>query len=193
MRRHVRPRTEETLLEEARTGTYGATARVFHWLIFILLAAQYAVGSIMPHIGRKTLNEGWVNWHLSIGAAILFVIVLRLVWRLTHPVPLLAGMPAFERTIAGLTHWILYALVLAMTLLGWAAANYRGWTVVLFGAVPLPQLAPKGASWAHEAGDIHNILVYVLLGFIVLHVAGALYHYAILRDRVTQRMLSFSR
>jgi cytochrome b561 len=80
-----------------------------------------------------------------------------------------------------------------MTMLGWAAANSRGWTVVLFGAVPLPALAPKGAAWAHEAGDIHNVLVYVLLGFIVLHVAGALYHYFVRRDQVMQRMFSFSR
>ena len=55
--------------------------------------------------------------------------------------------------------------------------------------IPLPPLAAKGTPWAHEAGDIHDILVYVLLGFIVLHVLGALYHYFIKRDRVVQRML----
>lgn len=54
-----------------RAKSYGAMAKILHWLIILLLAAQYAVGSIMPHIGRGTQNEGWVNWHLSIGAAIL--------------------------------------------------------------------------------------------------------------------------
>lgn len=170
-------------------GTYGVTAKFFHWLIFLLLAAQYTVGSIMPHIGRKTLDEGWVDWHLSIGASILFVIVLRFAWRLASPVAISTELPGWERIAARATHLTLYALVLAMTLLGWAAANYRGWTVRMFGLIPLPPLAPKGTEWAHEAGDIHNILVYVLLGFIVLHVAGALYHYFIRRDRVMQRML----
>lgn len=169
-------------------GTYGVTARIFHWLIFLLLAAQYAVGAIMPHIGRKTPDEGWVAWHLSIGAAILLAIVLRFGWRLAHPVPLDASLPPMERKLARFTHLMLYALVLAMTLLGWAAANYRGWDVKLFGAIALPPIAPKGAAWAHQAGDIHDILVYVLLGFIVLHVAGALYHYFILRDRMMQRI-----
>lgn len=173
----------------AARESYGAIAKILHWLIFGLLAAQYAVGSIMPHIGRGTQNEGWVNWHLSIGAAILFVIVLRLIWRLLFPVALPPGMPAWETALSRGTHLILYALVLLMTVLGWAAANARGWDVKLFGAVTLPALAPNGSSWGHEAGDIHNILVYVLLGFIVLHVAGALYHYFILRDRVLQRML----
>lgn len=169
--------------------SYNAIAKLFHWLIFLLLAAQYAVGSIMPHIGRGTLNEGWVNWHLSIGAAILFVILLRVIWRLLFPVALTAGMPRWESILAYATHLILYALVLIMTLLGWAAANARGWDVNLFGVITLPALAPNGSSWGHEAGDIHNVLVYVLLGFIILHVAGALYHYYILRDRVLQRML----
>ncbi|MEO8894874.1 MAG: cytochrome b [Rhizomicrobium sp.] len=176
----------------AARESYGGTAKIFHWLIFLLLAAQYAVGSIMPHIGRKTLNEGWVNWHLSIGAAILFVILLRLVWRLLYPVAPASNMPAWELLVSRATHLILYALVLVMTVLGWAAANARGWDVKLFGVVTLPALAPSGSSWGHEAGDIHSILVYVLLGFIALHVAGALYHYFILRDRVLQRMMPAS-
>jgi cytochrome b561 len=168
--------------------SYGPTAKLFHWAIFLLLAAQYAVGSIMPHIGRKTLNEGWVSWHLSIGALILAVIVARFVWRLFHHVALPDDMPGWEIALSRVTHLALYALVFVMTVLGWAAANSRGWTVKLLGIIPLPQLAPNGSAWGHEAGDIHNILVYVLLGFIALHVAGALYHYFILRDRVLQRM-----
>src|SRR6185295_13554210 len=42
----------------AQTDTgYGTVAKLLHWLIFVLVAVQYAIGSIMPHIGRKTLNE----------------------------------------------------------------------------------------------------------------------------------------
>jgi len=133
------------------TQGYGLVAKILHWLIFLLLAVQYAIGSIMPHIGRKTLNEGWVSWHFSVGAAILFFIVLRLVWRLFHPVPQLPTLSPWERALAGFTHWALYILVLVMTLLGWAATNSRGWEVKLFGLVTLPQLAPKESEWAMNA------------------------------------------
>ena len=182
----------ETRTSNAQIPDYGSVAKIFHWLIFLLLAAQYAVGSIMPHIGRHTPDEGYVAWHLSIGAAILFVIILRLLWRIAFPVPLLSAMPGWERLLSNFTHWMLYALVLAMTLLGWAAASSRGWDVKLFGILPLPPLAASGAHWGHEAGDIHNVLVYVLLGFIVLHAGGALYHYVVKRDLVLQRMLPAS-
>ena len=173
----------------AQTAGYGMVAKVLHWLIFVLLAVQYAIGSIMPHIGRKTVNEGWVSWHFSVGAAILFFIVLRLVWRMLHPVPQLPTLAPWEKLLSGLTHWALYILVLVMTLLGWAATNSRGWDVNLFGIVTLPKISPTGSDWGHECGDIHNVLVYVLLGFIVLHVAAALYHHFVKHDQVVGRML----
>ncbi len=172
-----------------RQENYGAVAKFFHWLIFLLLALQFAVGWLMPHIGRDTPNEGLVNWHLSLGAAILAVIVLRFLWRLRNPVPAPSTLTSWERKLALVTHWSLYLLVFGMTMLGWAAANFRGWTVMLFGVLPLPALAPKGTAWAHTAGDVHITLVYVLLGVIGLHVAGALFHFFIRKDRVMQRML----
>src|SRR5665213_3575613 len=152
---------------------YDPIAKGLHWTIFLLLAAQYAVGSIMPHVGRKTLDEGWVTWHLSIGATILFFITVRLIWRLSHTVPLLSTMPMWQARFAAAIHWLLYILVFTMVILGWAAANYRGWDVKLFGFVTMPALADKGAGWAHEAGDIHDVMVYVLAAVIGLHVAGA--------------------
>jgi cytochrome b561 len=176
-------------MASAQTDGYGMVAKILHWLIFGLLAVQYTIGSIMPHIGRKTVNEGWVSWHFSVGAAILFFIVLRLVWRLLHPVPQLPTLTPWERVLAGFTHWVLYILVLVMTLLGWAATNSRGWDVNLFGIVTLPKISPNDSERGHECGDIHNIFVYVLLGFIILHVAAALYHHFVKHDQVVGRML----
>ena len=168
---------------------YGAVAKILHWTIFALLAVQYAIGSIMPHIGRRTLDEGWVAWHFSVGAAILFFIIVRLIWRLMHPVPQLQTLAPWEKLLSGVTHWALYILVLAMTILGWAATNARGWGVKLFGIITLPSIAPAGSKWGHECGDIHNVLVYVLLGVIAFHVAAALYHYYVKHDQVVARML----
>jgi cytochrome b561 len=168
---------------------YGPTAKFFHWAIVALLIAQYTIGSIMPHIGRQTRDESWVHWHLLVGAVILLTIVLRFLWRIKGPVPEPAANTLWERRLAYFTHWMLYILIFVLTVLGWAAANSRGWTVTLFGVVPLPALCPEGSAWGHEAGDIHNVLIYVLLGFIVLHVAGALKHQFIDRNDILKRML----
>lgn len=169
-------------------GGYSAMQKSLHWIVVGLIAAQYAVGSIMPHIGGKTPNESWVNWHLSIGATILFFVLLRLFWRVGRPVALRETGPRWQQQLATATHVTLYALVLTMCVLGWAAANFRGWTIDLFGFIPLPDLAAKGTAWAHTAGDLHDILLYVLLVPIGLHVLAALYHQFVLRDRLLDRM-----
>ena len=161
-------------MEHQEPASYGTTARILHWLTFLLLAAQYLVGELMPHISGKTPNEGLVAWHLLIGAAILLVIAVQLIWRVTHPVRLLTTIPVWQQRLALATHWTLYALIAVITVLGWAAASFRGWDVKIFGVLPLPALAAKGTAWAHTAGDVHVVLVYVLLGLIALHVGGAL-------------------
>ena len=168
--------------------TYSTAQRVLHWIMFGLIAAQYAIGSIMPHIGRDTPNESWVNWHLSVGAAILFFVCVRLILRITRPVPVFENGPKWQRPLASVTHISIYILVLVMCILGWAAASYRGWTVYLFGFVPLPNLAAKGTPWAHTAGDVHDVLLYVLLVPIALHIAATVYHQFVLRDRLLDRM-----
>jgi cytochrome b561 len=175
--------------QQPRIAEYGAVAKGLHWLTFLLLAAQYVVGELMPHISGKTPNEGLVAWHILIGAVILLVIAVQLIWRLAHPVRLLTAMPPWQQYLALATHWTLYALIVVITVLGWGAASFRGWEVKIFGVLPLPALAAKGTPWVHEAGDVHVVLVYVLLGVIALHVGGALYHQFITRDRVLARML----
>ena len=167
---------------------YDAVTKILHWLIFLAVAAQYAVGEFMPHIGRKTPETGLVWVHVFLGGIILLLIVIAIVWRLTHPVPQLPELPGWQRVAAAATHWALYLLVLVMVLLGWAASNGRGWPVTILG-VPLPALAQNGDRWAHTAGDIHSFLVNVLLGLVGLHVAAALYHHFIQRDNVLKRIL----
>lgn len=168
---------------------YGAVAKILHWSILLLLAAQYAVGELMPQISAKTPNEGLVSWHLSLGTAILFFMIVRWVWRLTHPVPLPHDIAPWERRLAAATHRLLYALIIAITVLGWAAGNFRGWDINLFGVLTLTPLAAKGTPWAHTAGDVHVVLVNVLLGVIALHAAGALYHHFFKGDGVLRRMI----
>lgn len=169
--------------------TYGPVARSLHWIVFGLLAAQYTVGSLMPDIRRDTPQEGLVNLHLTLGSTILFFVVLRLIWRILRPTPLSTAVPVWDRKLSRAVHDLLYLLLIVTPILGWIAAGSNGYTVRLFGFVPLPALAAKGTEWAHEMGDVHNFLVWVMLGVIGLHVLGALYHYFIVRDRILQRML----
>ncbi len=171
---------------------YRLPAQLLHWLMAALMTGQYAVGELMPHIGGKTPYAGLVAAHIVLGGVILGVAAVQTVWRLTHPVAQVAGLPAWQRIFARAAHVGLYGLTLTALVLGWAAASFRGWDVPLFGLIPLPALAAKGTPWAHDAGDVHIVLIYVLAGLIALHAGAALYHHFIQRDGVLRRMLPFA-
>lgn len=169
---------------------YDLGARLFHWITVALVIVQFAVAWTMPDIGRGTQPLGLIAWHLSIGTVILFVTLARAGWRLTHrPPPTPASLSPLLGFASRATHVLLYALLMILPLLGWANASARGWSVTLFGVIPLPALCAQGSMLGREAGDIHQIVAWVLLAAIGAHVLGALYHLVIVRDRTVQRMI----
>jgi cytochrome b561 len=167
---------------------YGAVAQLFHWLVVLLLVAQYAVAWTMPDIRRDTLPVGLVAWHLSLGTAILGVMILRAWWRLSHPAPETEG-PTLLRRLAVAGHLALYLLLFLVPILGWINASSRGYEVKLLGRIVLPALSPTGSTFGHATGDVHAFFAWVLIVIAVLHVLAALFHHFVLRDGTLKRMM----
>jgi cytochrome b561 len=169
---------------------YDPLARTFHWLVVLLLLAQYTTKLILPFVLPKSAEDSINAWHLSIGSTILLVMLLRLVWRLTHrPPPPPADLPPGLRLLSRANHWAFYIVLILLPLLGWIAANAYGATVYLAGLVPLPALTAPDKAFAEQIGPVHGSLALLLLALIALHIAGALYHAVVKRDGVAQRML----
>ena len=157
---------------------YGTTAKVFHWLIVVLLLAQYLIGWLMPDIHRG----------MKPGAA-MTIHVLRFAWRLIHPVAPESSLSPWQRLSSEAVHWLLYALVLATTVTGWLFASFRGWSMSFFYLVPMPMLAADNAAAGRTINGLHQAMEWALLAMIGFHVAAAMVHIFIYRDRIVQRML----
>ncbi|HVQ62653.1 MAG TPA: cytochrome b/b6 domain-containing protein, partial [Burkholderiales bacterium] len=83
--------------------SWGATAKLFHWVMAALIFAQIALGlaAVSWRISPTKLNL--FVWHKSIGMLILALLVLRLLWRLSRRAPELPWeMPLWERAAAQL-------------------------------------------------------------------------------------------
>lgn len=173
----------------AKQPHYGTTAKALHWLVMALLIVQYPLGKFMPDIHRGMKPGDAMTFHISFGIVILALMVLRLFWRITHPVAPAGSLPAWQRLISEAVHWLLYALVLATTMTGWIFASERGWSISLFFAVPLPMLPTEGSLLANSLGKWHGTMEWALLLVIGAHVAAAMAHTFIFRDRIMQRML----
>jgi cytochrome b561 len=131
----------------------------------------------------------WFNLHKSVGVTIGVLVVLRLLWRLGHrPPPLPSSMPAWEVTAARLNHMLLYALLLAMPLLGFLASNFTKFGVKYFGIQIGPFFA-ENQAWRDALQKAHGALSWVLVALVVIHVAAAFKHWLVDRDHVFQRML----
>lgn len=168
---------------------YGTPAKIFHWSIVALMALQYPIGWLMPDLHRGMQPGAGMTFHVSIGIVILALTALRLAWRLTHPVAPESSLPPWQRLSSEAVHWLLYALVLATTITGWLFASFRGWSVSFFYLVPLPMLASDNAAAGRTIDGLHQAMEWALLITIAVHVAAALAHIFIYRDRVMKRML----
>ena len=179
------------MTDKAAGRIYTSPAKALHWLIVALLIAQFIFAWTMPEIHRTVPVSALIDLHVSFGTLILFVAMVRLAVRLTHGEPEPEdGLPPWQRQSARLMHWLLYILLFVVPILGLVNASWRGMTVSFFDLFDLPKLvATRAAGW-RWTGDVHGLLAnYLLLALVGLHVAAALYHYFIRRDRVLQRML----
>jgi len=169
---------------------YTGTAKALHWTIVVLLIAQFIFAWTMPHIGRNTPVTTLISLHFTFGIIILAVALVRLGWRVTHGEPAPEdGLPPWQTLSSSIVHWLLYALLFVVPLLGWMDASRRGMPVEMFG-VELPKLLATGKPGWNWTGDVHGLLAnYAMLGLVGLHVLAALYHHFILRDGVLKRMM----
>ena len=167
---------------------YGTTAKLLHWLVVALLLVQYLIGWLMPDI-HKGPPGAPMTFHISFGIVILTLIVVRLAWRLAHPIAPEDSLAPWQRLASEAVHWLLYVLVLATTLTGWLFASYRGWSVSWFYLVPLPMLSGENPAAVKFIDGWHQAMEWTLLALIGIHAAAALVHHFHYRDRIMQRML----
>ena len=102
-----------------RPRHFNLLARVLHWSMALAILAMLFVGAGM--VVSLQYRAQLLDLHRPLGIAILLLAIVRLVNRLSRPTPALPGdLPAIQKFAAHASHWLLYGLMLAMPLIGWA-------------------------------------------------------------------------
>ena len=172
---------------------YTTTAIVLHWVLGLALVGLFGMGLYMADLPFSPQRLKLYNWHKWAGVTVLFLSVLRLVWRLTHRAPPLptrmaAAMPPWQHSAYHATHVALYALFFIVPLVGWAYSSAAGFPVVLFGVLPLPDWVSADKALAELIKPWHEISAFALAALVLLHVAAALKHHFIDKDALLDRM-----
>lgn len=169
---------------------YRPTARALHWIVALLLIAMIPAGAIMVEQGLpRTLQDSLFMFHKNVGVLILFLMVLRLAYRMANPPPPLpASLSEIQVRIAGATHWLLYLLVFVMAVSGYVRVTAGGFPLEFWDAIGLPRLWGKSEPVANFAKAVHFYARFALILLIAAHVGAALMHAVVKRDGVFSRM-----
>jgi cytochrome b561 len=178
---------------------YTRVAALLHWFIAALIGVNVALG-----FTADWFPDDWVrpviDLHKSFGLTVLGLVLLRILWRLSHPPPPLpASYPRLERAGAHLAHAALYVLILLLPISGWlhdsafkdAAAHPLRifWVIPWFRIGAIADLDPATKEEVHEAFfALHVWAGYALYALVTLHILGALKHQFIDREPEFARM-----
>ena len=154
---------------------YSGTQITLHWIVFLVIVAQYVLHEAMVDAWRAILRgeessfDPVVASHVFGGIILLALVLWRIVLRVKRGAPKPPEHePAILKLAAGAIHLGLYALLILMPLSGMAAwfGNFEA------------------------AAEAHEVMRLLLLALIVIHIAGALYQRFILKTDVMAHICS---
>jgi len=170
--------------------SWGALAKLFHWVMAALILAQIALGVMAASWRVSPTKIELFFWHKSTGMLILALVALRLLWRLANPSPELpSGIAAWERAAARLSHLLLYVLMIALPVTGWVVNSASNVPFRIFWLIPLPAIVAPDEPTADLAALVHGGLAALLALALVAHIGAALRHHFVKRNTVLIRML----
>ena len=175
------------------TERYSVPAIGLHWILFLIIAASWALGFYTADLPFSPQKLKYVSWHKWAGVTIFVLAALRLAWRLAHPPPPLPSMPAWQLRGATAIHALLYAFMLVIPITGWLFSSASGVPTVWFGLWQLPDLVDRNKAAADLLRTVHATLNWTFAAIVLGHVAFALKHHFVDRDDVLRRMLPFLR
>jgi cytochrome b561 len=173
----------------AAPNGYGTVARLFHWVVAVLVLVQIAAGVAMT-------SEPLTNWtapvylyHKGAGAVLLVLVLARALWRLTHRAPPFPDyMPPLEQRIAHATHVAIYVLLVAMVVSGYVHTVGGGFPVEMLDALGIPPLVPNVPRIASAMLVVHEFAVVALVGLVAVHISAVLRHRLIDGNPILARM-----
>ena len=167
---------------------FSPLARLLHWTMAPLIIAMLFIGVGMVATVSRAHNT-LIAIHRPLGMALLLLVVLRVGVRITRGSPPLPDdIPTPQRFAAKASHLVLYVLMAAMPLIGWAMLSAAGYPVTLYGPLHLPPIAPHNVELFALLRALHTWLAFALFATVLLHLAAALFHGLVRRDGVFSSM-----
>ena len=164
---------------------WSVASRLFHWISAALLLITW----VMMFLHNNLDGSLYIGLHKSFGVSLLFWMVARVINRIFTKSPPLPPMPTWQVLVSKLSHFSLYALLIAMPMVGILMSVYGGRPVDVFGLFQIPVFVSTDRGLARFYYDVHvDIIWQMILVFTALHIGAALYHQFVKKDNLLSRM-----
>jgi cytochrome b561 len=181
-------------MADTHSTAYAPAHRLLHWLTALLIFGLVPVGIIMSNRGAAGLWDALTNqlyaWHKLIGFIVLLLVLARLIVRVVKGAPAYpSGMPKWMVGAAHGLHALMYVLLFAVPLAGWAGVTAFPATITVGGFhLPAMPFVPQSEELARTFFRAHMAGAILLTLMVVGHVGAALFHLIVKKDGVFQRM-----
>lgn len=144
---------------------YGAGPQALHWLTAIFVICGFLLGQFGDVLPKGAPRDFGLLMHMTLGQCVLALLLVRLAWRNVNPPPPPEATPLGRLIeLAGkASHFTLYALLLAVPLLGMVVQLKRGNALPIFGFWQVQSPWPVDRNLARSILSLHGTLADALL------------------------------
>ena len=174
--------------------TWNPSLRFLHWVLFLIIAAAIICVLMAGNYERGDPMKGQLMFfHKSFGVTALILMIFWVITRLNAGRPQPIGQD-WQLRIAHWVHWAMVILVLALPIAGLLMSQFAQQSVDVFGLFSIPVWLDEDKAAAKAIHTIHaGYAGPILIGLVVLHIIGALWHHFIDHDDTLARMISGKR
>ena len=175
------------------TGYYTRTAQALHWIMAIIFILAWGIGFYSGNFLSYDIDGSFkgevITLHKNIATSIIFLVIIRIFWRYTHPAPKLpSNMSPLMKTFAHCGHLALYFMLLALPITGCLFSWSAGHPAPVLYLFNLPTLIAKNPEITAIVKPLHIWLSWCAGLLIVGHLLAALKHHFIDKDNVLTSM-----
>ncbi len=172
------------------SASYGLISVLFHWLSALIVLALFPLGLWMVSLDYyHPWYQTGPDLHRSFGVVLIALTIMRLIWLFYSAKPSsLNTNKKWQAILAKLIHYLLYLFIFIMFVSGYLITTAKGDSVYVFELFELPALSDSLSEYETIFAKVHLWLAYILMAAVSLHIAAALKHHFINRDKTLVRM-----
>lgn len=172
---------------------YTRTAQTLHWVMAIIFIAAWLIGfysgNFLSYDVDGSFKGDVITLHKNIATTIIFLVLIRIFWRYTHPTPALPdNMSPNMKYLAHVAHWMLYLMLLALPITGCLFSWSAGHPAPVAYLFNLPTLVAENPKLMAVVKPLHIWLSWAAGLLVAGHILAALKHHFIDKDGVLESM-----